>query len=83
MAVDYSDPCAVLPLLREAYFKLAIGGSVTSIQFADRRVTYEAGNMAMLRAEISRLEIACAQQQGKAASRFAIAAGGGRGRRSL
>lgn len=77
-AVDVNDPCALLTAMREVYYAVAAGGQVTSIQFADRKVTYSGADLVFLRSEIARLQIECAQKQGKTSPRFAISAGGGR-----
>ncbi len=73
--VDLSDPCAVLPIVRKAYYTLLTGNSTTSVTFGDRHMTKTPSDLAALREEIRRLEIQCAQAQGEAPRRYAIKLG--------
>jgi hypothetical protein len=66
VATDYADPCAVLPRIREAYYALLEGRRAELVEFdagngVRRRVQYGPGDIAALRAELSRLEDAVRQ----------------------
>lgn len=83
MAIDYDlifgvadyDPCATLLLLRPAYMKLLLEGTVQEITFRDRTVRYAKADLSGWRALIARLESECAAKTGAGRPRFAIKAG--------
>jgi len=80
MAVDYSDPCAVLAVLRPAYYELLAGAKAQTVTFAagngsQRSVTYYQTSLKELRAEIARLEVQCAAASGGSRRRCVYAGG--------
>lgn len=80
VAIDYSDPCAVLPRIREAYYALLEGRRAELVEFdagngVRRRVQYGQGDIPALRVEVSRLEVLCAGRSG-ARRRFSLRTGG-------
>lgn len=83
MTVDYSDPCAVVPLLREAYYALLAGEKAQTVTFEavdgiKRTTTYHKADIAALAAEIRRLDGECAAKTTGRPARFAISTGGRR-----
>jgi len=72
---DDFDPCAMLKVLRTAYYALLGGERVVKVKFGEREVQYAAANVNLMREEIGRLEAACAKKQGRSPKRFAIRAG--------
>lgn len=68
--VDYGDPCAVLAVLRPAYYALLGGSQAQEVEFRSgngtaRRIRYSSANIAALKAEIADLEIKCASRGGQ------------------
>lgn len=53
------SPCDMLPEMRQAYYRLIAGNSRQTIRYMDRMATYHAGDAALLKAEIHKLEILC------------------------
>ena len=81
-AFDWGDPCAVLPLLREAYYALLHGKQVQTITHtagngASRTVSYQRtdGNLKLMKQEITELEAKCAAKSG-IVKRFGLRSGG-------
>ena len=72
--VDFDDPCAVLKVLRPAYYRLVGSGQAAEVQFAERRVRFTKQELSEIRAVISELEDQCAAKTGKR-KRSAIHAG--------
>jgi hypothetical protein len=75
MPLDYRDPCADLPRLREAYLKLIAGEHTAVVEFevgggTRRRVEYHRGDSEALKTEIARLELLCAGQKPARVIRF-------------
>jgi hypothetical protein len=54
-----TDPCAILPYLRAAYYDLLSGKATSSVGDDSRRQTFHAGNIVLLRDEIAKLEQMC------------------------
>lgn len=82
-AIDYDDPCAILTVLRPAYYRLLAGSTRETVKFQagngeTQEVTYAKSNIDALRAEISRLTDACNAKNGVPSKRFAIRGGLGR-----
>lgn len=83
MGIDYEllfgseeyDPCAALKILRPAYMKLVVGGTVARVTFRDRTVEYHRTDLVSFKALIAQLESDCAAKQGRAGRRHAITAG--------
>ena len=71
---DY-DPCEALKAIRPQYMKARVNGSIREIKFRDRTVRYDSGSFNELKTLYHELEAACAEKQGLAPKRFAIAAG--------
>ena len=79
--VDYDDPCALLALMRPAYYALLGGSKAETVKFSSangqtREVTYARTNITALRAEVRQLESACTAKSSGRSRRFAIRAGG-------
>jgi hypothetical protein len=75
-AIDYTDPAAVLAILRPAYYALLGGSKVQEVQFHDgRRVRYMASDLGALRTEIAVLDAKVAATLCGRPRRFAIVAG--------
>ena len=79
--LDYTDPCAVLEKLRPAYIALVAGEKAMIVEFqsgdgSSQTITYHKANIASLREEISRLEMACAAKTSGQTRRYAMRAGG-------
>jgi hypothetical protein len=80
MTIDYTDPAALLALLRPAYYTLLSGAKVASVDIptaggGTRRVQYAQTNLTALKEEILRLEALVASTSGANPKRFAIRAG--------
>lgn len=73
-AIDWNDQCAVLPMLRAAYYSLLAGNQTAKIRDGDREQHFAKGDAKFLQMEIRRLEILC----GSDPTRRAIRAGGPR-----
>jgi hypothetical protein len=63
IVTDWTDPCAVLMILRPAYYQLLAGG-VVRVKIGDEEVQYTSAGSKELLTEILRLERLCAAQQG-------------------
>lgn len=82
--VDYTDPCAVLAVLRPAYYALLGGSNVETVEYSSgagetKRVTYNRTKLDVIQAEVRRLEQLCAAKTSGKATRFAITPGGNGG----
>lgn len=83
MGIDYEtlfgseqyDPCAALKVLRPAYMKLIVGGTVARVSFRDRNVEFHRTDLEAFKALIVQLESDCAAVQGRPGRRRAITAG--------
>lgn len=79
--VDWTDPCARAAALREAYFNIIKGGSVSLVRTraagGEREVRFAKSEQSTLRTEMWAAEDACRAQQGlpKLQRRVAIPAG--------
>jgi hypothetical protein len=67
---DYDDACAMLEVLKPAYYSLLGGTLAQEVEFRAgngtvRRTKFTATNIAALRNEIANLETKCAAQSGK------------------
>jgi len=67
--IDYSDPCAALERVRDAYYALLEGRAAYQTEFevgggTRRRVTFHQTDLAEVRTELRRLEKLCAAKQG-------------------
>jgi len=76
--LDYANPCAVLPSLREAYYKMLGGQRVVSIEFTTaggtkRTTEFHRVDINLLREEVRRLEAMCAATQGGSKRRVILA----------
>lgn len=58
-ALDYSDPCALLAVLRPKYFQLVAGDSALEIEIDGRRLKMSQGSISKLEAVINQLEADC------------------------
>lgn len=56
-AID--NPCALLPQMRAALYRLMAGQARSQIRHADQWLTFHQGNVKELRMEIRRLELLC------------------------
>lgn len=67
VTVDASDPCALLGVLRPAYFKMLAGETEAEIRHGETsiRLNVYATNLTELRSVIERLEAECAAKQGR------------------
>lgn len=79
--LNYDDPCALLAVLRPAYYGLLGGSKAETIEFdagngVRRKVTYARSNINTLRDEVRRLEAACAAKTDGRPRRFAMTPGG-------
>ncbi|KZE34109.1 hypothetical protein IMF23_04345 [Chelatococcus daeguensis] len=78
--IDYSDPCAVLPILREAYYKMLGGSRTERVRYRsgdnEREVVFGRADINALREEVRRLEIACQEKQTGRPARYGLRAGG-------
>jgi hypothetical protein len=64
--IDTSDPCAVWPILNNAYLKLLAGESVTRVMFGPQDVMFQRTDMSELRRARDELKAQCeAAQSGK------------------
>lgn len=80
MPVDYDNPCAVLALLKPAYYALIAGSKEQEVEFQSqggvkRRVRYTTASIPLLKTEIAELETKCAARGGSRPRRFAITGG--------
>lgn len=73
--MDWTDPCAVLAVLRPAYYALISGEQVKELRHNGKVIVNHATKASDIKAEIAELEIACAKKQGLAPKRFAMRAG--------
>jgi hypothetical protein len=79
--VDWTDPCARAAALRDAYFNIVKGGSVSLIRTraagGEREVRFQKGEQALLRTELWAAEDECRASLGqpKLQRRFSITAG--------
>lgn len=85
-AIDYSDPCAVLAVLRPAYYAILGGSNAEIVKFSagngtSREVTYTRVSITKLEGEIRRLEEACYKQTNGKTQRYAVTAYGANSRR--
>lgn len=76
MAVDFSNPCAVLTQLKQAHFDLVTGKAVASVSHEGRMVTYTRSDIASLERAIAKYDGLCAASTGAKTRRFAISTGG-------
>jgi hypothetical protein len=60
-AAAIDNPCAYLPVLRGALYKLMSGEAKSQVRFGDQDLSFHNGNVKELRAEIRKLEAMCAQ----------------------
>lgn len=79
--VDYDDPCALLAVMRPAYYKMIAGQSAMQVTYTGgngttKTVMFHRTDLSRLSTLITRLEAECAEKQGKPRRRFAIRAGG-------
>lgn len=74
-SVDFSSPCAVLALLRQAHFDLITGKHVAMVGYDGKQVSYTKAELPALEKAIAKYEAQCALISGKV-KRFAIRAGG-------
>lgn len=73
-ALDYTDPCALLDVLRPAYYRLLAGETETEIEGTDRRrVRFQESDAKGLAAVITDLEVKCSAKSGRR-RRFAAVA---------
>lgn len=74
--IDWNDPCAVLPVMRERYYALVGGTGVKELRHNGKVIVNAATKPGDLLGVIRDLERACAEKQGlPSAGRFAIRAG--------
>lgn len=79
--LDYSDPCAVLAVMKPAYYRLMAGQAAQQITYTagngtTKTVMFHRTDATRLSGLIAKLEAECAEKQGQARKRFAIRAGG-------
>jgi hypothetical protein len=73
---DWSDPCAVLPLMRQRYYALVSGESVKELRHNGKVIINATTRASDLLGVIRELERACAEKKGlPTAGRFAFRAG--------
>ncbi len=58
-AAAMDNPCAALPVLRNALYNLMAGETKSQVRFGDQWLTFHNGNVKELRAEIRKLEAMC------------------------
>lgn len=73
--IDYSDPCAVLAILRPVYYQLLTGALEAEIRIGDRSVKYSQTSLTTLADEVAKLEGACAAKNGVTGQRYAMRLG--------
>lgn len=74
-AIDWSDPCAALAVLRPAYYQLIAGAKKISVKYGETEVRFSDTDVKALGAVVAELESKCTAKQTGRPSRFAIAAG--------
>lgn len=60
--VDWADPCAVLPLMRERYYALISGQSVKELRHNGKVIVNETTKASELAALVADLERRCAEK---------------------
>jgi hypothetical protein len=73
--VDFTDPCAVVGLLRQAHFEIVTGKAVATVAYDGKSVSYSKADLPALEKAIAKYENECAALFGKR-RRFAVRAGG-------
>jgi hypothetical protein len=58
-AAVIDNPCAALPVLRNALYNLMSGNTRSQVRFGEHLLTFHNGNVKELRAEIRKLEAMC------------------------
>ena len=58
-ALDYSNPCSLLPLYRQALFTLMTGSGQAEVRHGESTLRFHPANVKELRAEVQRLETMC------------------------
>lgn len=61
-ALDYSDPCALLAVLRPKYYALVAGSLEEEVEIDGRRVRFARTSLPQFKAVVKELESACAAQ---------------------
>lgn len=74
-AVDWTDPCAALQVMRPGYYQLLAGAKNTSVRYGDTEVRFADSEVKALAAVIAELEAKCKAKQTGQPARYAIAAG--------
>jgi hypothetical protein len=73
--IDTSNPCAVLPVLRSALYRMAAGESEVRVKYEEFDTTVQAVALPELRRLVNDLEQRCARLSGGRRRRFAMRAG--------
>jgi hypothetical protein len=67
--INWDDPCAVVPVLKRAYYQLTSGNKVASITYQTMGVTrtmmYSVGDLGELKQALTQAQAECAEAQGK------------------
>lgn len=71
--LDYDDPCALLAVLRPAYYQLLAGQRVVETQHGETRSRFEQGDVTALKALIADLTSQCQAANGGTGRRVLIA----------
>jgi len=70
-ALDYDDPCALLAVLRPAYYQLVAGEKETEVTYEGSAYKLHLTSIEQVRSVVRELEQACLAKQGKTPTRFA------------
>jgi hypothetical protein len=66
--VDWENPCEAAVAVRNAYYDLLTNKTGQRLRFrsgeSEREITFNPANLAALREELARLEMACAKAKG-------------------
>jgi hypothetical protein len=78
--IDVNDPCAAYQAVKTAFYRLLAGEAVATVEFevgtgTRRKVEYHKSSLPELRAEMERLQTACAGCKKARTVRFATSKG--------